>query len=124
MKPKLQEKNIYAQEERLRAFEEFCEKKGIEYFITTINEVIDIKKDMAVICSSDAYALKLMKKVDEIGSGILGFDNIKLIEETKIELDSVAYDTFDAAKKVCDYLINKVTPNGFVKHSIKKRGSI
>ena len=70
--------------------------------------------------------LDYLKKVnyDLTNFRVIGFDNIRLIDELSLNLDSVAYDVPLTAKNIVDYIVNGELVNDFIPHQIIKRGSI
>lgn len=126
--PNLDEnENAYAQTERLRAFKEMTAEYGIDQSVINITHAAQqstAEKKSAFICTSDIYALKLMSAAQQRGLGIIGFDNLWLIETLDIQLDSVAYDVEKAAQSVVDFLIGQKEDFGIIKHEIVRRGSL
>lgn len=126
VKPKLIERNTSAQTERISAFKNICEELRIDYIITNIeNAETHIKnKEDAIICPTDIYAIKLLPVAKKYNAGIIGFDNIHIIDEIDLKLDSVSYDICTAAKIITDYIINKKEEISVVSHKIINRGSL
>ena len=126
VKPKLSEKNTFAQSERLNAFTETCLRKNVEYFITDTSgaeNLLNGSELCAVICPTDVYAIKLLSIAQKHNAGIIGFDNIRLIDELGLKLDSVAYDADLTAKNACEFIINGAQTEKPVIHKIITRGS-
>ena len=127
VKPKLNQKNIFAQKERLDSFVQICEKANISYVVTEFSEVeqeLTTDKRCAIVCPTDIYAIKFFALAQKYNAGIIGFDNIRLIDELSLNLDSVAYDVPLTAKNIVDYIVNGELVNDFIPHQIIKRGSI
>ena len=65
-----------------------------------------IDNKCALICPTDIYAIKLLPVARKHRAGIMGFDNIRLIDELNLILDSVSYDIPLTAKTAVDHIIN------------------
>lgn len=127
VKPELIQKNIFAQKERLDAFIEVCKNAGITYSITNLTNAesqIDSNELCAFICPTDIYAVKLLHIAQKHGVGIIGFDNIRLIDELGLTLDSVSYDVPLTAKTAVDHIVNSTPVLNYIPHRIIERGSI
>ena len=143
VKPKLEEDNISAQQERLRAFIDTCRSNQVDYELLSLQEAMQMEQsaglhvsvdeiESAFICSTDTYAIRLMDAAQKCGMGIIGFDNISMINELHLCLDSVAYDVQETAKLAAEYIMGAVdrkAENGssdrrIVAHRIVKRGSV
>ena len=131
VKPALNQPNSFAQKERLKGFEEFCKNSKTEYAVTLLNDAekeIDASKKCAFVCPTDIYAIKLLQIAKEKGLGIIGFDNLKLIDDLSLKLDSVAYDIGTTAHSCINLLIDakgKTEANiTAIPHKIIKRGSV
>lgn len=125
--PDLSKNNTFAQSERLSAFCDFCEKNNVDFSVVKLSQAekeIDLCKKNAFICPTNIYAVKLLSLAEQYKVGIIGFDNIRLISELNLTLDSVSYDTEQTAKAVSGYIIENQGVCGFVKHTLIKRGSI
>ncbi len=127
IKPPLKESNTYAQDIRVSCFLDFCIKNNIDYVVTDINNAencIEKNKKNALICPTDIYAIRLYSLAKKHNIGIIGFDNIKLIDELRLKLDSVSYDIAATAKSSIDYILGKEKDDTVITHKIIKRGSI
>ena len=127
VKPPLKDKNTYAQTERLNAFKERLKDTAVRYIITdTDNVEKHIETDMKnlVLCPTDIYAIKLLDLAKKKNAGIIGFDNLGLIDDLGLKLDSVAYDVDMTAKLAMDYIIDGKEIKSNIKHSLIKRGSV
>lgn len=125
VKPKMAEKNVFAQKERLNTFIEMCASAKIEYAVTDFSNAENEMEDYcAVICPTDIYAIKLLSVAKKHKAGIIGFDNVHIIDELDLKLDSVACDVSLTAKTAVEYIISGAEIKRFVSHSIVKRGSI
>ena len=99
----------------------------MEFVITDIAHVenaIPADKKTALICPTDVYAVRLLDMARNRGVGIIGFDNIRLLDQMNIKLDSVSYDMKAAAKAVVDYIVDGKPIHGVINHHIVERGSI
>lgn len=127
VKPKLNEKNTFAQSERFSRFSQMCEESGVNYTVTDLFSAEDEMKNSsscAVICPTDIYAIKLLSTAQKYKAGIIGFDNIPLIDELELKLDSVKYDLVLTAQMAAEYIIDGTPIENSISHSIVKRGSI
>lgn len=127
VKPTLADKNTFAQTERLNAFIQVMEQTHTEYVITDLTNAanqIALHRKNAFICPTDIYALKLLPIVENCSAGIIGFDNICLIDMLKLKLDSISYDIEKTAKLAADYIIDDIVPDTEIEYKLVKRGSI
>lgn len=126
VRPELKERNTYAQTERISAFEHICKELKVNYVISNFeNAQMHIKnKQDAIICPTDIYAIRLLPITKKYNAGIIGFDNIRIIDEIDIKLDSVSYDISTAARAITDYIIDKEEEISIVSHQIINRGSL
>lgn len=127
VKPELKQRNTFAQTERLNAFVSVCEKANLSYIITDISKAekeIEAHLSCCFICPTDIYAIKLLPVAKKHIAGIIGFDNIRLIDELALTLDSVSYDVQLTAKNAINYIINGVPIQKHIPHKVIKRGSI
>ena len=119
--------NFYAQDERLAGFKEACKESMTDYEIQygDVSEAsLSSHQKTALICSTDIYALRLFHTAKKHGCGIIGFDDLRIIDNTKIALDSVSQNAVAIAKATTEFLIHKKKPSAMVEHSITKRGSV
>ncbi|MBO5199578.1 MAG: LacI family DNA-binding transcriptional regulator [Lachnospiraceae bacterium] len=127
VKPHLTENNTFAQTERLNTFCHMCEKNNVEFAVTELSQAekeIDTNRKNAFICPTDIYAIKLLSIAQRYNAGIIGYDNIRLIDELNLTLDSVSYDIDQTARILSDYIIENKNVSVLVKHTLIKRGSI
>ncbi len=127
VKPPLGESNALVQSERLKAFVDTVQVHGKEYAISDMLSAmihIDVSKRNALICPTDVYALKLYSIAAQQKIGIIGFDNLRIIDELNLRLDSVSYDIPSAAKRITDYITEGKEITGYISHKLIKRGSI
>ncbi len=127
VKPRLSEVNTFAQTERLNAFYDICRANKTEFVVCELpcaeSEIAPNKKN-AFICPTDIYAIRLYNLAQQSGVGIIGFDNIRLIDELGLKLDSVAYDISQTAKAAADYIIDGQSAASPVGHTLIPRGSV
>ena len=126
-RPRLQEKNTFAQKERLNAFTAACDNAKIRYVVTEFPDAArEVEECMpcAFICPTDIYAIKLLSVAEKYKAGIVGFDNIRLIDELDLKLDSVSYDVISTAKTAVDHIVNGKPVLGSIPYQLVKRGSI
>ena len=127
IKPELNQSNTFAQSERLNAFVCICETEKITYLVSSLEHVekeIDSHVSCALICPPDIYALKLLPTARKHNAGIIGFDNVRIIDELDLKLDSVAYDIQSTAKIAVDYIVTEKSINDPISYQIIKRGSV
>lgn len=127
VKPQLKQRNTFAQSERLNSFVTVCEEAKARYVITDLSGVeTELKEHIPsiLICPTDIYAIKLMDLAKKHKAGIVGFDNIRLIDEVGLKLDSVSCDVPLTAKTIVDYVVKGVPIQDSVPHKIIKRGSV
>ena len=125
VKPHLLKNYTFAQTERLSAFSKACTNTdhAVSDLYSAINQVDPSKKNV-FICPSDVYGLKLYVDAKSKNAGVIGFDNVKLLNEFDIKLDSVSYDAFEMARIISNYLIDGRAFEGYVSHKIITRGSV
>ncbi len=127
VKPTLEDKNTFAQTERLNAFIQVMEQTQTEYVITDLTNAanqIALHRKNVFVCPTDIYALKLLPIAEKCSAGIIGFDNICLIDMLKLKLDSISYDIEKTVKLAVDYIIDDIVPNTEIEYKLVKRGSI
>ena len=119
--------NTFAQTERLDAFCKTAQKEHLQYVVADISDaeqaIVPGKKN-ALICPTNVYALRLIQVAEKHHAGIVGFDNMLLIDLLGIKLDSVSYDVDATAKAVVDYIIDNCELPVAIEHHIVERGSI
>ena len=89
IKPALQDKNTFAQTERLHAFLKIMEIEHVDYTVTDFSNAenaVNTSKRNAFICPTDIYAVKLLHIAQKYSAGIIGFDNIRLIDDLDLKL--------------------------------------
>lgn len=127
VKPPLGESCAFAREERLNAFLDSVYVHGKEHAVSDMLSAmihVDVSKKNALICPDDVYALKLYNIAVQQKIGIVGFDDLKFVDELSLRLDSVSYDVYSAAKKITENIIEGKPINGYISHKLIKRGSI
>ena len=127
IKPNLVQRNTFAQTERLDSFSTNCEKVNMDFVITDMDHVekeLSINNSCALVCPTDIYAIKLLRVTQKYKAGIIGFDNLRLIDELELQLDSISYDIALTAQKAVNYIVNKTPITDSIPHKIIKRGSV
>lgn len=117
--PALKYSDAYAQRCR---YEGFLNAIGSRRYrvITDIDEIKSAYDEKtAIICSSDYYALKVYFK--GCGAKIIGFDNIRALDNYNIPIDSVGYSTGEIAKEVIASIKENKTSDILIKHKIVAR---
>ena len=127
IKPNLVQRNTFAQTERLDSFSTNCEKVKMDFVITDMDHVekeLSINNSCALVCPTDIYAIKLLRVTQKYKAGIIGFDNLRLIDELELQLDSISYDIALTAQKAVNNIVNKTPITDSIPHKIIKRGSV
>ncbi len=127
VKPPVGENNTFAQNERLNAFLNTVHVHGTEYAVSDMLSAmihIGVSKKNALICPTDIYALKLYNIASQQKIGVIGFDNLRIIDELNLRLDSVSYDISATARSITDYMTQGKEITGYIGHKLVKRGSI
>lgn len=117
--PAINYPDAYAQ--RLR-YEGFLNAVGDNPYetVTNISEIrTDYGQDVAIICSTDYYALKVYFK--DCGAKIFGFDNVSAIDKYKLKITSVGYSTAEIARRALRVIKNKEKEGYIVRHYIVER---
>lgn len=127
VKPEMAQRNTFAQTERCNAFISICENEKVRYIITDLQnaekEVI-AHQPCVLVCPTDIYAIRLLPVAAKYGAGIIGFDNLRLIDELGLILDSVSYDVPLTAKVAVDYIVKGSPIRDFIPCRVVKRGSV
>lgn len=137
--------NMYALEERLSGYLEACQELGLgdktniiqqnDYCDALDQLLMQTKEKVAVLCSSDIYALEILmhlkKKNIRVPKdvGLMGFDNIDTLKYIITPLSTVAYPVETIANYAVDYLIRiiegeKVPIRTYMAHTIIIRDSL
>lgn len=127
VKPALKQRNTFAQAQRLDAFIAVCENQKVNYVVTDLpNAEKELNTDLpcAIICPTDIYAIQLLSIAKKYSAGIIGFDNIRLIEELGLTLDSISHNVPLTAKAAVDHIISGTPIDHSIPHQIIERGSI
>ena len=95
--------NFYAQLERHAGFLEAAGQLGLPVHTVTqmdrLPPLLDGEERTAVVCPSDYYALELLSLVRQRpGTGILGFDNIGILDRCGLPLSSIGGDSGQMAR--------------------------
>lgn len=119
------DENFSAPSDRLDGFISCVNEHNALHCVTDINNALNLPADSktAFICTSDIYSIKLISLANKNGCGVIGFDNIDLIDTLSLNIDSVFGNAKLTAKSVYD-IINKKTTALPIPHKIIKRGSI
>jgi LacI family transcriptional regulator len=122
--------NIYTQEERLNGFYEGLEINGIhskpliiknsEYIEELENITFRKNEKVAIVCSTDLYALKVMHYLKKRGVdipeqvGVMGFDDIDILEYVTPRLTTVKYPIEEIGRRAIESIVNKIEHGDFV----------
>lgn len=116
--------NVSAPLARLHGFRDCAEQAGAAYTICFGEQAVQPPQPgSAILCSSDYYALRLAQQFGKT-QGIMGFDDISVLKDFGVPLDSVAYDIAGLSRAVTDRLLGRQHDSFYVRHTLKKRGSI
>ena len=127
VKPNLTQRNTFAQTERLNSFTFACEKAGVSFVVTDMayaEKELSLNTPCALVCPTDIYAIKLLRVAQKYGAGIIGFDNLRLIDDLELPLDSVSYDIDLTAQNAVDHIVNGTPITASIPYKIAKRGSV
>lgn len=105
-------RNIYVHRERLKGFKETVEKySGIEIsylldwnYREHVESVLDESRKTAFVCSADEFALEVMKRLKKSGKragrdyGIIGFDNIDILDYVTPRLTTISNSVAEVAE--------------------------
>lgn len=138
--PLIDEKNenIHTHKQRLLGFKKAVKQNGKvdsivigdwRYLDESINIANRATKKTAFFCSGDIYALTLLKEFRKKGYlipqqfGLMGFDNIDMLEYITPSITTVANSIEDVAKKSVECLLklishNEVNSINYVSHTI------
>ena len=127
VKPEMSQRNTFAQTQRYSAFVTVCENEKVRYVITDLQNAekeVAEHRPCVLVCPTDIYAIRLLPVAAKYGAGIIGFDNLRLIDELGLILDSVSYDVPLTAKVAVDHIVNGTPIGDFVPCQVVKRGSV
>ncbi|KHF41424.1 LacI family DNA-binding transcriptional regulator [Halalkalibacter okhensis] len=122
--------NIYTQEERLNGFYEGLKRnrihskpviiKSSEYIKELENLTFSKNEKAAIVCSTDLYALKVMHYLKKQGVsipeqvGVMGFDDIDILEYVTPRLTTVKYPIEEIGRRAIESIVNKIDHGDFV----------
>jgi len=124
--------NIYAQEERYRAFIDEVERRNMKHYLAVNQEellsAIKQSSRCAVLCPSDYYAIRVLNIIRDVrlvGLGVTGFDNCDILKKGNINIDSLAYNRSTLAETIYARLKGDITDEtSYIEHRIVARGSM
>lgn len=123
--------NVYAQWQRVIGFETTAKELNADYLIIKDNNDVQSyiasvqRRKVGIICTSDLFAIKLLSNIKSFENiGIIGFDNISVLDECDIDLDSVQYDNKEIAINAFDAVINHLPIKKYAGYTLIKRNSI
>lgn len=105
-------RNIYVHRERLKGFREAVERcEGIEVsylldwnYLEYVEQALDGLQRTAFVCSADEFALEIMKRLKKYGKragtdyGIIGFDNIDILDYVTPRLTTISNSVAEVAE--------------------------
>lgn len=114
--------NIYVHRERLEGFKEAAEKSEeleILYlldwnYLEHVERVLDGPQKTAFVCSADEFALEVMKRLKKSGKragtdyGIIGFDNIDILDYVTPRLTSISNSVAEVAETTVSLLFELI----------------
>lgn len=126
--PPLQYKNkqnIYAPNERYRGYNDFILSLGMKSkvlkdkdYLTKIHSFIkDTSRKIAFLCSSDIFALDIMRELrNNYGTipnnvGIMGFDNLSMLQYIYPRLTTVSYSLTEVGNLAVTSILNQINNN-------------
>lgn len=127
IRPSLVQRNTSAQAERLSSFSTTCEETKVDFVITDMAHAeieLSVNTSCALVCPTDIYAIKLLNITQKYSAGIIGFDNLRLIDDMELQLDSVSYDINLTAQNAVDYIVKRTPITTSIPYKIVKRGSV
>ena len=114
--PALKYKDAYAQESRYEGFLNAVSDRKYS-LVTDIDQIQEFYNDKtAVICSTDYYAFQVYFKAKN--TKIVGFDNLDVIKQYKLNIDSVGYSVSEIARSAIDIIVGKKSGNYTVAYKI------
>ena len=114
--PALKYKDAYAQESRYEGFLNAVSDRKYT-LVTDIDQIEECYNDKtAVICSTDYYAFQVYFKAKN--AKIVGFDNLDVIKQYKLNIDSVGYSVSEIARSAIDIIVGKKSGNFTVAYKI------
>lgn len=135
--------NNYETDERFKGFSEALIEKGLSWHYLTnwdyLQDIVKIKQGKqktAVVCSSDIYALEVLKHLKSKGIkvpeevGVMGFDNLDILTYVEPALTTIHYPIKEMGINAVRLLLDKISnpeqasENIFVPTEILWRQSI
>ncbi len=130
--------NIYSPEQRFLGYQDVLKENNyIKSNVIATKEIlstldkIDFYKGSkkAILCTSDVYALKILNYLKEKGLkvpndvGLMGFDNIDILDYVEPSLSTVSYPIKKMGEQAVEHLISRIekeekTQNILLKHEI------
>ncbi|MCK0471814.1 LacI family DNA-binding transcriptional regulator [Halalkalibacter sp. APA_J-10(15)] len=123
--------NVYTQEERLYGFIEGLEQNGIvskpliiksdDYVEELKHIVYNLNEKVAIVCSTDLYALEVMNELKGQGYdipsqvGVMGFDDIDMLKYITPRLTTVKYPIEEIGRRAVASMIHKISQGHFIK---------
>ncbi len=116
--PALGYADAYAQRRRYEGF--LSAAGGRQYsVITDLTEIKQKYEEKTIIlCSNDYYALKVYFK--GCNAKITGFDNIRIVQQYKIGIDSVGYAMAEIAKEAIQSIKTNRKEDVIIRHTLVK----
>ncbi|MBF9016551.1 MULTISPECIES: LacI family DNA-binding transcriptional regulator [unclassified Oceanispirochaeta] len=135
--------NNYETDERFKGFSEALIEKGLPWqylknwnYLQDIVRIIQGNQKTAVVCSSDIYALEVLKHLKNKGIhipedvGVMGFDNLDILTYVEPALATIHYPVKEMGMTAVELLLDRISnpeqavQNIFVPAEILWRESI
>ncbi|WP_152394445.1 LacI family DNA-binding transcriptional regulator [Paenibacillus guangzhouensis] len=136
--------NIHVPEQRYAGLQSALQQHpDISHTVITSKDYVDaihaeLQKSFrrtAILCTSDIFALEVLKSLKDAGMdvphevGVMGFDNIDMLNYIDPPLTTVDYQVEDIGRRLADSLIRRiqgevVPSRTIVTHSIMERSSL
>lgn len=126
------DRNLYAQTERYRGFSDAMEEVNMPYSVVSDRRELSgltFTGRTAIICSTDHHALEVYCMMspkyrisDELG--IIGFDDMHMLQYLDKELSSVGYDTERIAELAISEIVHKQCETQWVEYNILPRETL
>jgi LacI family transcriptional regulator len=117
--------NNFETEERFAGFKEVLEEQGLPWtflrdwdYLEKMEAVLSEGKRTAVVCSSDIFALEVLKRLKERNisvpgqAGVLGFDNLDILSYVEPAMSTIAYPIKEMGREAVSLLIDSINNPG------------
>ncbi len=118
------DRNSFAQTERLLGAREAADGASVDLEIVSLEEALSLPvptEPTAFLCASDLYALRLYRRAERDGFGLMGFDNLGIIDTVQIKLNSVSQDLSATAEYAVQGLLSPEENLPVIPHALVLR---